>query len=458
MAIDTSSDYTVQDNQLTYMDQVGLHLYRATGRGQLMQVVWLYERPIDLAGLRRFHQNFGYGMAGRLIERSPLPFGRARWVSSMGPPGPIHFEERARPRSEVTAWADERAAVHADPEKGPAWHIAVCPLTDGSTAITHVGTHCLGDGVAALVAVGEAVLGGKRDLGYPLPRSRKRFRAVTADLRETVRSLPEVGRTLVAAGQFAFRHRKEMFDSSRPAGPAAPVAHDNTIVVMPTASAFVDVADWDAKADAAHGNNYSMLAGIAARLGERMGRRRPDGTVNLLIALNDRTSLEDTRAYAMVFAQVDVDPSAVAEDQADARAAIRQAVKTAREVPDETLQLLPLIPLVPERALKGVAEAFFGNSDNLPVSCSNLGDIDGIVSRPDGTDADYTMVRAVDQNVRRADLERAGGHLVVVAGRINGKVSIGIEAYQPRAENTKARLRELIRQTLADFDLTGEIF
>ena len=58
-----------------------------------MQAVWIYERPVDLDGLRRFHRNFGYGLYGRLIERSPVPFGRHRWVSSLGPPSDLDIAE-----------------------------------------------------------------------------------------------------------------------------------------------------------------------------------------------------------------------------------------------------------------------------------------------------------------------------------------------------------------------------
>jgi hypothetical protein len=36
-------------------------------------------------------------------------------------------------------------------------------------------------------------------------------------------------------------------------------------------------------------------------------------------------------------------------------------------------------------------------------------------------------------------------------------MSIGIVAYHPGGENSKPRLRELAAQTLADFELTGEI-
>ena len=164
--------------------------------------------------------------------------------------------------------------------------------------------------------------------------------------------------------------------------------------------------------------------------------------MTLIMALNDRTSLDDTRAQAMVFAQARLDPTPVTTDLTDARIAIRQALKTAREVPDETLQLLPLVPLVPRRALRRVIDGFLGSGDDLAVSCSNLGDIDPAVGRPDGTDAEYVMLRGIDQNVRRADIERAGGQLVVVAGRICGKMSINAVAYQPGAQNSKDRLRE----------------
>jgi hypothetical protein len=79
------------------------------------------------------------------------------------------------------------------------------------------------------------------------------------------------------------------------------------------------------------------------------------------------------------------------------------------------------------------------------------------VGRPDGTDAEYTILRGVDQNVRLADLERAGGQLVVVAGHIGGRITIDIVGYQVGAENSKPRLRALAADTLAEFDLTGEI-
>jgi phenylalanyl-tRNA synthetase beta subunit len=80
-----------------------------------------------------------------------------------------------------------------------------------------------------------------------------------------------------------------------------------------------------------------------------------------------------------------------------------------------------------------------------------------VVARVDGTDAEYVMLRGVDRHVTRQFLERRGGLLTVLAGRIGGKISITVVAYQPGSANTKPALRELSASTLAEFDLTGVI-
>jgi hypothetical protein len=277
-----------------------------------------------------------------------------------------------------------------------------------------------------------------------------------SDLRETVKGMPETARTVVAAGKLALRHRHQALTSST-AAPVRIAADGGSTLVPPAITVFIDLQEWDARANSLNGTSYSLLAGFAAKLAERMGRRRADGIVTLFIALDDRAGPNDTRANAMVFAQVGVDPTPVPVDLTDVRIAIRQALKTSREVPDETLQLLPLVPLVPNPALKRVADVFFGTGTDLPVSCSNLGDIDPAVSRPDGTEAEYVILRGTDQNLQRADMERAGGQLVVVAGRVGAKISIAIIGYQPGAENSKPRLCELAAHTLADFDVAGVI-
>ncbi len=97
----------------------------------------------------------------------------------------------------------------------------------------------------------------------------------------------------------------------------------------------------------------------------------------------------------------------------------------------------------------------FGFAADLPVSCSNLGDLDSAIASVDGTEAEYVMLRGVNRCITQQALEQRRGLLTLVAGRICGKMSISVIGYQPGGKNSKSHLRELASRTLAEFGLTG---
>jgi hypothetical protein len=429
----------------------------AAGQQEVMQVVWLYEHPIDFDGLRRFHHNLGQGLLGRRIEHSPLPFARHRWVSDRGP-SDIDIAECARPRAELSDWADERAQMPTDPVSGPGWHLGVLPLTDGSTAVSLVASHYLLDGLGLIVALVEALWGNTRDLGYPPPRSRTRLRAVVQDARQTARDVPEAARALVAFAKLTRRQRR---DSARSPAPRPVTLHGDDgddAVVVPGITIGIDLDHWDARAKALGGTSNTLAAGLTAKLGERMGRRRAgDGAITLQVVMSDRTE-GDTRAVAVSLARVSVDPTRVTTDLRDVRTAIKRALTTLRETPDESSRLAALIPFTPKRMWRRGVDAAFADPD-LPVVCSNLGDVGSVVGWLDGTHCDYAYARGTRQRVTRQWLEKIGGQLQLLTFRtpMLGKIFIHVLAYQPGGENTKPALRELALRTLAEFDLTGEI-
>lgn len=442
------------EHRLAFLDQAALELLHATGRNQLIQIVWVYEHPLDQVGLRRFHHNLYASLASRLVERSPLPFGRPRWVRPIGFLTPIQSTDTVRPRDELLDWADELGNLPIDPERGPAVYLAVQSFDDGSTGVSIVASHVIGDGTGGLMAVFEAITGNIRNPGYDSPRSRPLSRAVVSDLRQAIRDLPLTVRTATKAAAM-FRAKRGDLASARSVQAATT---DNLPVVVPSVAIYVDTAAWDARAEALGGNSYSLLAGFAAKFAEHLGRRRAaDGAVTLLIAINLRESLDDDRALAMAFANAVVDPAMVTADLTEARSAVREARERAKVESDPAMEILPLIPWLPQGAVKGIADLMFAYSEDLPVSCSNLGDLPPDLAQPDGTDAEYVFIRALDTNVTVGELQRSHGQLVVVSGRINGKISISVEAYQLGADNSKVRLRELATQTLAEFGLSGAI-
>lgn len=448
------------DNVLDYVDQALFLGLRATGQAAVTQIVWVYDHPINLEGVRRFHRDMGYGMAGRLIEPSILPFGRHRWVTSTGPAAPLRVAPEPRPRADLSDWIDECTQLPIDPEFGPTWHMGVLPMADGATAVSLVGSHCVADGGGALLTVYESVLGTRRDLGYPPPRSRSRRHALVTDARQTVRDVPELGRTLVSAARFLRDKReasKALGPSAKASKPPQPAdAKADIAVVAPAIAVLVPVNEWDSRAAALGGNGYALLAALCARLAVHQGRAlADDGTVGLVVPINDRTA-GDTRANAVKLAYVRVDPTGVTAELSDTRAAIREALAVMREKPDEALALLPLTPFIPQAFVRGAADLAFGFTAE-PVSCSNVGDLPVEIAHLDGTPAERVIMRGVDQHVTRRVLDERHGLLTVVCGRLNGTVSMTVVGYQPGAINTKAALRERVTTSFAEFGLTGVI-
>lgn len=451
------NNHRTADNRLAHMDQVSFLGLRTLGYGTLVQVTWIYHRPVAIDGLRRLHRNLGYGLLGRRIERSPLPFARDRWVLWRGPEDQENLEiaEIPRPRAELNAWTYERACLPVDPELGPSWHVGVLPLEDNGSAVSLVASHTVVDGLALGRVLADAAEGRTHDLDYPEPHSRTRAQALLQDGRQTLASVPEVVRALTTMVRLA-RHGRRDLASSVAAAPVPPrAAHHDQAVMVPTLSAFVELAQWDACAKRLGGTSNSLFAGFAARLGLRMGRLLENGKVTLAFPVGERVE-GDTRGNALTFANITVDPANAAVDLGEIRLALKQALTGLAANPNEMLATLPLASMTPRWVARRLVGVGLGASA-LPVGCSNLGVLDPAANRPDGSDADYAYGRLIEPGIPKATLERIGGQLFVASGRIAGKVFITVVAYRPGRSNSPDELRKMVSRTFAEFDLTAEI-
>lgn len=460
--LSTQSAGTSHDNVLPYPDQALFLALRGAGQDSVMQMLWIYEHPVDFEALERFRDNYADGWMARLIEPSPIPFGRHRWVSSPRPSAGLSVATHPRSRDEFYDWADEQVQLPLDPQRGPAWRFGVQPLTDGATAISLVISHCIADGRAAVDSVTDAVNGTARKVDYPPPGSRTKARAIRSDLRQTVHDAGEIGRTVGKAVKVLTRRRGPGGGSGGNSArtprkyrraPAAPS------LSLPSVALSVDVAEWDARAAELGGNSLSLLTGLAGRLAQRLGRvRASDGMVTLMIPVSERADISiDTGGNVVSIARVSIDPRPLTSDLSGARSAIRMGLKSARESPDEMMELLPLIPFVPKRAVASMADKAFGLSEDLPVSCSNMGDVPAELRYIDGTAAEYLVFRGVDRDLSRALVERKRGVLTLISGRSEGAVIATVIGYQPGRENTHSALRALVAQTLKEFNLTATI-
>src|SRR3982074_3533635 len=146
-------------HRLAWLDQLAYELFRVTRRSQLMQCLWLYDRDVDLAALAQTRERLAALSYNRLIEPSPLPWARPRWVKAGGTSILLEQGSHPLPRSRLMPWANQRARAPIAPVIGPGGRMAIQPFDDGSTAVSIVGSHLLLDGMGALRVIEAAVNG-----------------------------------------------------------------------------------------------------------------------------------------------------------------------------------------------------------------------------------------------------------------------------------------------------------
>lgn len=437
-------------NVLDLADQTLFLGERATGATSLLQCIWVYDRDVDLDGVRTFHRLLRRGRLSRRIERSPLPFGRHRWVAPRDEPELVIAAPR--PRDAFEAWCREQGGHQPDAERGPGWHLAVLPFTEGGGAVSLVVTHCLTDGVGLCEALADAAGGIEQPVAWPAAARRTRSTALREDARQAASDVPGVGRAVLAAVRQARASRVGAAPvAPARARPAPPVDPDRPIA-LPMATVFIDADQWDARANALGGTSNALLAGLAAQLAHRVGRVAADGSVTVGMPLNERTP-GDTRANAVINVDVVVDPVPAPRDLRPIRAAIKAALIAHNDAPDQRWELLPLVPLIPKWVFRRLISVITGSATT--VVSSNLGVIAPQVNRPDGTEADCFAIKSVYPGVTAGTMHCTNGALALLSGRLNGRVFVSALAYELGCHNSNEALREALSSTLSDFSLTA---
>lgn len=442
---------TPAPNTVDYMDHASYIALRALRRGPVGQSVWIYDRGVDMDGLRRFQHNLENTLLGRRIERSPLPFGRHRWVAGARSGG-IAVSNAERARSQVWDWANERARIPVDPETGPAWHLAVQPLVGGGSAVSLVFSHTIADGAASTLSIVSAVEGHGWDLGYPDPGSRSFGQALREDLGTTARLLPGIPSALIGTvrlqRQQAAAHPKPKRKTKKK------VTGSDVPVTVPMVAASIDVDSFDKKVAELGGTRNAFVAALAARLGHVLGRVDDDGMVMLTFPVSERTE-GDTRGNALNVITVTVDPNTVVADLGPLRKAVKDALVEMTATRDAIMAPLPLIPFVPKFLMATVEKAVL--QEGQPIGCSNAGDMPPALTRIDGTEADFFIGRMIENGVTEAAFARRGGHLALGVTIAGATVAISIASWKVGGPNSAPALANAVTAAFADFGLAPTI-
>lgn len=436
-------------NVVDPLDQTFFAGERATGTFNVLQCVWVYDRGVDINRLRQFHHHLRRGRLARRIECSPLPFGRHRWVSS-DRPADFEIVTTPRPREEFDAWVHEQASAPLDAEHGPGWRLAVHPFTGGGAGVSLAISHCLTDAVGLCEAVADAACGRDEQLSWPAAGSRRRWEALREDAGQAARDMPGIARAVAKAARLARRNRGYPGAAApRRSRRVAPLSGADRTIMFPAATILVDAEEWDARAQSLGGTSNTLLAGLAVRLAQRLGRVSANGSVTVGMPVSERIA-GDTRANAVTKVDITVDPGCATTDLRQIRSATKQALIRRQQLPNEQSVLLPLIPLLPQWLVRRTVGVAAGN-----VS-SNIGAVNPAACRPDGTDADHFAVTGF-WGVRTSVMDRSGGYLGLLSGRTHAEVFVSVLAYQPGRSNSNDELRQDLSSTLSEFSLAGRM-
>ena len=312
----------------------------------LLQCVWVYNRAVDIDGLRRFHHHLQRGRLSRRIERSPLPFGRHRWVTPSDQPGtrdrldastarrirrlagragqhPTGFRARTR-------MAPCGAALHRRRRGGELAHLTLPHRR--RRAVRGVG----GRGFAAVAT---------QSVGPPPRITRRGGRRCARTPARPCATSRAIGRAVAAAARLGLRTARGTGPAATP--PAVPAGPTNASL-LPMAMIFVDADEWDARAHSLGGTSNALLAAFAARLAQRVGRVGPDGSVTLTMPVNERVPPAIPAPTPVTSVDITVDPAPATTDLREIRAATKQAlIRSPGGSPTNGGHCCPLSPWCP---------------------------------------------------------------------------------------------------------------
>lgn len=445
----TSGPDARADDVLCYMDQGSFVALRALGRGPVVQVTWLYPGAIDEAAVREFSERLSGGLLGRLLQRSPLPWGRHRWVANPVP-GPVTWFRDPLPSERLPELRRLLLDLPVDPERGPGWRLAVQALEGGGCALTMLVSHTIADMRAASLAITDAVAGRSLDHGFPAPSWRWSPVMLLRDSVESLRALPDVWCALAALARRSRKGRAGLLPSSSRVRSGRD--RFEPAVDAPLVPVVMDAGECQQRASDLGVASSTLIMAFVARLAFRIGRVDASGRVKLVLPVSDRRS-GDRRGNALRSITVMADPDVCRDDPGALQRDFKAALSSLDQHGDDLSPFFPLIPYVPLWLVRHLEQEALGAG--APVGCSLVGELPLDVNRPCG---EALLLQATPlERYTASELARLGGVLFTGCYRVNEQLSCTVSCYVPDRVTSHAELMPFVRDALADMGLRGTI-
>ena len=180
--------------------------------------------------------------------------------------------------------------------------------------------------------------------------------------------------------------------------------------------------------------------------------------VSVLIPVNQRNTNSNNDGNCVSLARFTIAVDEARENLNGLKKRLHSTLMHARRDPDKLGILLPLVPFIPKRLFARAGQLALGAFTDLPITCSNLGELPEDVLKIDGTSAEDICCRGVDRPLTLSAIEARGGVATLFAGVIPGFLALSFVAYQPGVVTETHQLHQLVKEVLKRYELTGEYF
>ncbi len=438
------------DDILCYMDQASFVGLRALGRQPVIHFTWIYPQSLSETVVNQLNHRLAQGLLGRVLQRSPLPWGRHRWVARTVP-APVTWHTVPMAAELLMERRTDLIDLPVDPEHGPAWRIVVQSLKGGGCALSILVSHTIADAKAASQAIADALAGRRLDPAFPPPSSRWTLKMMVRDMVQGVRELPAVWHALFAL----FRHaRTAAVSSSSGSAPSYRIgyAKPEPIMLVPIVQVVMDSASCMQRAADLAISSTMLLAALTVRIAFRIGRVDADGRVKLVVPVSDRQPV-DRRGNALRSITVMVDPMASLANPCGLQNEIKTALAELPHQVDDMVRMLPLIPYAPLKLARRMALQTVGR--DLPVGCSLVGDLPLELHHPLGEVSGFQL--SAVECFTESQLEGMGGMLLVASTRRGGQEFISVFGYAPNIAKNRAELAPFVQNALTDLGLPASV-
>ena len=419
----------IDADRLTFDDTLFETMRRALGTPVVSQTVWRFAETLDLDALRRFHAGLTRGPLNRVLQRSPIPAARDRWVAGSAVPQ-LELGDEVE---DVLAWVGARAETPLDPEHGPTWALAYAPVTDGGSALSFVTSHVVADGSLKLLAL-EAAASGERlavlPSGAVTARPRDVRAGVRSDLADALRQLSGAARALPGLVR---RSPPTSGGVSTAASPPTASDDDGLLWTPPVAVVDLPAADWQRAADVDGGTANVLLLAVCAELAASVGRADPGQTIRVASPVSTRT-VGDLRSNASTGVSVPValDGNGRVSSLAHLRVSARTAYAALQDqdpADDPLAAARALLPLVPDALVRRLAPSWPAPL----VLASNLGALSPTLVAPTGTPAGSVLNRSITPPTSRGAARRTRAGLSAWWGTAGPTATLCVAGADPDA-------------------------